>query len=209
MTDDATLAATRAERWRLVLGGEAEEGCGGLTGQWQAMDLALSALYEPDGPNGLKRRGGRGASSPNVARWLGDIRKYFPTQVVQVMQRDAVERLDMRQLLLEKELLESVQADVHLVANLVALAGVIPAGTKETARLVVRKVVDELMRKLEEPLRSAVTGALDRARRTRRPRHAEIDWHRTIRRNLRHWQPTHRSIVPQDLVGFGRKSRRP
>jgi Mg-chelatase subunit ChlD len=208
MADD-TKAAGREERWRLVLGGEADTGCGALAGDWQGIDLALAALYEPDGANGLKRRGGRGASSPNVARWLGDIRKYFPAQVVQVLQRDAVERLDMRQLLLEKELLETVQPDVHLVANLVSLSSVIPAGTKETARLVVGKVVDELMRKLEEPLRSAVSGALDRARRTRRPRHAEIDWHRTVRRNLRHWQPSHRTIIPQELVGFGRKSRRP
>jgi len=200
---------TRAERWRMVLGSDSQESCGALGGELQGMDTALAALYEPDGANGLKRRGGRGGSSPNVARWLGDIRKYFPSSVVQVMQRDALERLDMRQLLLEREMLESIQPDVHMVANLISLSRVIPAGTRETARLVVRKVVDELMRKLEEPMRSAVTGALDRARRNRRPRHAEIDWNRTIRANLRHWQPSHRTIIPQDLIGYGRKSRRP
>lgn len=203
------LATTREERWRMVLGSEAQECCGGLSGQLLGMDAALSALYEPEGANGLKRRGSRGSSSPNVARWLGDIRKYFPSSVVQVMQRDALERLDMKQLLLEKEMLEGIQPDVHMVANLIALSSVIPAGTRETARVVVRQVVDELMRKLEEPMRSAVTGALDRARRTRRPRHAEIDWHRTIRANLRHWQPSHRTIIPQELVGYGRKARRP
>jgi hypothetical protein len=96
MTDDARTAS-REERWRLVLGSEADTGCGALGDAWSGIDLALAALYEPDGANGLKRRGGRGASSPNVARWLGDIRKYFPAQVVQVLQRDAVERLDMRQ----------------------------------------------------------------------------------------------------------------
>lgn len=205
---ESNMPTTRAERWRLVLGSEAQDVCS-LGGGLKDMDAALSALYEPDGANGLKRRGGRGSSSPNVARWLGDIRKYFPSSVVQVMQRDALERLDMRQLLLEKEMLEGVQADVHLVANLIALSSVIPAGTKDTARMVVKQVVDELMHKLEEPLRSAVSGALDRARRTRRPRHAEIDWNRTIRANLRHWQESHRTIIPQELVGFGRKSRRP
>ncbi|WP_266168281.1 vWA domain-containing protein [Dyella subtropica] len=203
------MTTTRAERWRLVLGSEAEQGCGALGGTLREMDAAMAALYEPEGEHGLKRRGGRGASSPNVARWLGDIRKYFPSSVVQVMQRDALDRLDMRQLLLEREMLEGIQPDVHMVANLVSLASVIPAGTKETARMVVRQVVDELMRKLEEPMRSAVTGALDRARRNRRPRHAEIDWQRTIRANLRHWQPSHRTIIPQELIGFGRKARRP
>jgi Mg-chelatase subunit ChlD len=190
-------------RWRLVLGGEAEASCGGLSGPAAEMDQALAALYDATGP------GGRGGSAPSVARWLGDIRKYFPSSVVQVMQRDALERLNMRDMLLQPEMLRSVQPDVHLVANLMALSRVIPAGTKETARMVVRSVVDALMKRLEDPLRSAISGALDRSQRNRRPRHAEIDWHRTIRANLQHWQPDYHTVVPETLIGFGRKARRP
>jgi hypothetical protein len=205
-TDDSM----RLRRWRLVLGSEAEAACGAPLGADAEIDQALAALYESSG-NGLgeDRKGGRGASRPGVARWLGDIRRYFPSPVVQVMQRDALERLNLREMLLQPEMLEAAQPDVHLVAQLVALAGVIPAKTKDTARAVVRRVVDDLMQRLEEPLRSAVTGALDRSQRNRRPRHAEIDWHRTIRANLRHWQPEHRTVVPEVLHGHGRKARRP
>ncbi|CAN7517951.1 VWA domain-containing protein [Rhizobacter sp. LjRoot28] len=202
----------RLRRWRLALGSEAEAACGGLSGPAAEMDQALAALYDLSGPGSLAgrdRRGGRGGSAPGVARWLGDIRRYFPSSVVQVMQRDALQRLDMREMLLQPEMLQTVQPDVHLVANLMALSQVIPAGTKDTARRVVRQVVDDLMKRLEEPLRSAVSGALDRSQRNRRPRHAEIDWHRTIRANLRHWQPEYRTIVPETLHGYGRKSRRP
>ncbi|MBD7920747.1 vWA domain-containing protein [Xanthomonas bonasiae] len=208
-TDALDTPTSREQRWRLILGQEADRSCGALPQSLQGIDQALAALYEPDGPGGLGRRGGRGASSPNVARWLGDIRRYFPSSVVQVMQRDALQRLDLTQMLLEKEMLEQVQPDVHMVANLIGLSRVIPTETKETARMVVRKVVDDLLRQLEEPMRSAVTGALDRARRNRRPRLAEIDWHRTIRSNLRHWQPELRTVVPQELVGYGRKARKP
>jgi Mg-chelatase subunit ChlD len=201
---------TRLRRWRLVLGKEAETACGTPLGRDADIDQALSALYEPVGDGlGHDRKGGRGASQPGVARWLGDIRRYFPSPVVQVMQRDALTRLNLRELLLQPEMLEAAQPDVHLVAQLVALSGVIPAKTKDTARAVVRRVVDELMKRLEEPLRSAVTGALDRSQRNRRPRHAEIDWHRTIRANLRHWQPAYRTLVPEVLHGYGRKARRP
>ncbi|MBN6101464.1 VWA domain-containing protein [Xanthomonas sp. CFBP 8703] len=208
-TDALDTPTSREQRWRLILGQEADRSCGALPQSLQGIDQALAALYEPDGPGGLGRRGGRGASSPNVARWLGDIRRYFPSSVVQVMQRDALQRLDLTQMLLEKEMLEQVQPDVHMVANLIGLSRVIPTETRETARMVVRKVVDDLLRQLEEPMRSAVTGALDRARRNRRPRLAEIDWHRTIRSNLRHWQPELRTVVPQELVGYGRKARKP
>jgi Mg-chelatase subunit ChlD len=208
LTDEARL-----RRWRLVLGGDAESACGKLSGELAEMDQALSALYDADGKNGLgrstSRTGGRGGSSPSVARWLGDIRKYFPSSVVQVMQHDALERLNLRDMLLQPEMLESVQPDVHLVASLISLSHVIPASTKDTARMVVRKVVDALLKQLEEPMRSAVTGALDRSQRNRRPRHSEIDWNRTIRANLRHWQPDYRTIVPEQLIGYGRKSRSP
>lgn len=205
-------AQSGVQRWRLVLGREAESTCGTPLGAAAEMDKALSALYDPEGPDGMRskeRRGGRGGSAPSVARWLGDIRKYFPASVVQVMQHDALERLNLREMLLQPEMLRNVQADVHLVASLMALSRVIPAGTKETARMVVRKVVDELMKRLDEPLRAAISGALDRSQRNRRPRHSEIDWNRTIRSNLKHWQAEFHTIVPETLLGYGRKARRP
>jgi len=190
----------RLRRWRLILGGNEADGTGlSLGGADAGIDRALAALYDSE------RSGGLGASSPNVARWLGDIRTYFPTSVVRVMQKDAMERLNLRQMLLEPELLAAVEPDVHLVSTLVSLKNVIPGKTRETARLVVRKVVEELQRKLQSPLRQAVTGALNRAARNLRPRHSEMDWHRTIRANLKHYQPEYRTIVPEVRIGFGRK----
>lgn len=208
MSSDPTLDKERLRRWRLVLGEAANESCGALATNSPdiRIDNALTALYDADSKTHL--RGGSGSSSPRVARWLGDIRQYFPASIVQVMQKDAFERLDLKSMLFEKEMLEAVQPDVHLVATLISLRGVIPAKTKETARLVVRKVVDELMKRLEEPMRSAVAGALNRAVRNYRPRYAEIDWPRTIRANLRHWQEDYRSIIPQTLIGYGRKAQR-
>jgi Mg-chelatase subunit ChlD len=201
----------RLRRWRLVLGGEQADGTGvTFGGADAAIDAALRALYDADKEPGLgdkarDRRGGLGASAPNVARWLGDIRNYFPSPVVRIMQQDALERLDLKQMLLEPEMLEHVEPDVHLVANLLSLSGVMPNKTKDTARLVVRKVVEELQRKLADPLRQAITGALNRAARNRRPRHNEIDWNRTIRANLRHYQPQYKTIIPETRIGYGHR----
>jgi Mg-chelatase subunit ChlD len=190
----------RLRRWRMVLGAPADPALGAsLALEDAAMDRVLEALYDSD------RKAGLGSSSPNVARWLGDIRTYFPSSVVRVMQGDALARLNLKQMLLEPEMLEAVDADVHLVATLLALKSAIPSRTKETARAVVRKVVEELERRLREPMLQAVRGALNRATRTRRPKVAEIDWHRTIRANLRTWQPERRALVAERLVGFGRK----
>ncbi|MCI0570222.1 MAG: VWA domain-containing protein, partial [Myxococcaceae bacterium] len=190
----------RLRRWRLVLGSPADASVGaGLSELELGMDRVLEALYDAE------RKGGLGGSSPNVARWLGDIRDYFPSSVVRVMQKDALERLGLQQMLLQPELLEAVDADVHLVASLLSLSRVLPQKTKETARAVVRKVVDELQRRLRETTVQAVRGSLRNATRTRRPRPNEVDWDRTVRANLRSYDPERRTVVAERLVGRGRR----
>lgn len=119
-----------------------------------------------------------------------------------------MERLGLTQLLLEPELMEAVQPDVNLVTTLIGLGRVIPERSKATARAVVRTVTDELEERLRSRTVQAVTGALDRAARTRRPRPADIDWLRTIEANLKHYQPEHRTVIPERLVGFARRTRR-
>jgi hypothetical protein len=99
--------------------------------------------------------------------------------------------------MLEPEFLSTLEADVHLVADLIALRAAIPGKTLETARQVVRKVVDDLRRRLEHDTRETLRGALNRSQRTRRPRHPDIDWPRTIQANLRHYQPQHRTKFPR------------
>ncbi|MFF8956405.1 vWA domain-containing protein [Streptomyces sp. NPDC014894] len=214
----------RVRRWRLVLGGGPADGTGrALGGTDAAVDGALTALYgqgegagrKPGGAGaggggaagGRSRGGGLGSSAPSVARWLGDIRAYFPTSVVQIMQRDAIDRLGLATLLLEPEMLEAVEADVHLVGTLLSLHQAMPETTRETARAVVRKVVEDLEKRIAARTRSTLTGALDRSARISRPRHRDIDWDRTVRANLKNYLPEFRTVVPERLVGHGRASR--
>ncbi|RBO92553.1 VWA domain-containing protein [Nocardia puris] len=200
---------TRARRWRLVLGTAAEPELGGLgSADDLAVDRALGALYNTgDEPAPGRRTGGLGGSAPRVARWLGDIRTYFPSSVVEVMQRDAIDRLQLTELLLEPELLAAVEPDVHLVGTLVGLNRVMPETTKATARTVVEKVVRQIEERIATHTRTAVSGALNRAARVSRPRPRDIDWDRTIRANLAHYLPEHRTVVPERLIGYGRNTQ--
>jgi hypothetical protein len=199
MSDDGD----RLARWRLVLGGGDADGIGAsLHGADGDRDRALAALYG----EGADRRGGLGGSAPQVSRWLGDIRTYFPSSVVQVMQRDAMHRLGLADLLLEPEMLGSIQPDLDLVTTLLGLGRAIPERSRAAARHVVGTVVAELEAKLADQTRQAVTGAMDRTARTRRPRQGDIDWPATITANLRHYQPEQRTVVPERLVGRARRS---
>jgi Mg-chelatase subunit ChlD len=192
----------RLRRWRLLLGSAAEPTLPSLGREDQQMDRVLSQVYDAE------RTAGLGGSAPDVVRWLGDIRTYFPTSVVRVLQRDALDRLGLTQLLLEPELLEEAEPDIHLVSTLLSLSRVIPERTRETARYVVQQVVQDIERRLSEPVRQAVHGALSRSTRNRRPRLREVDWRRTVRANLKNYLPAQRTIVPERFIGYGRKRRR-
>lgn len=215
--DTAPAEDERLRRWRMVLGADGAGGTGhALTGRDAAMDEALTALYDgrrkPGGRDGTERSAGLGASAPSVARWLGDIRTYFPASVVQVMQRDAIDRLGLSALLLEPEMLEAVEPDVHLVGTLLSLGRAMPETTRETARAVVRKVVEDLERRLATRTRATLTGALDRSVRSGRPRHRDIDWDRTIRAGLRNYVPLPGregagTVIPERFIGYGRTDR--
>jgi hypothetical protein len=210
MTDPVRTPDTsteQARRWRLLLGDTGAQ-TPLLSADEQVMDAALAALYDnEDSGEGTVSRGvvGMGSSAPRVSRWLTDIRRYFPKTVVQVMQADAIDRLGLKRLLLEPEMMEAVTPDIQLAATLVELQSLMPERAKQTARQVIRSVVEDIEARLADSLRSAVRGALNRAQRTSRPRPGDIDWHRTIRANLGNYQPEYSTIIAERLVGFGRK----
>ena len=201
----------RLRRWRLLVGSsddDTQESMEVLSVDDQRIDGALAAVYDSNGPgtNGGKRSAGLGSSAPRVVGWLGDIRTYFPASVVQVLQRDAIERLNLQQLLMEPELLEAVEPDVNLVAMLIGISHLLPEKSRATARSVVASVVRQVERRIADRTRAAVQGALNRSARVNRPRRqSDIDWPRTIYANLRHWQPEQRTVIPERLIGYGRR----
>ncbi len=219
------LTFDRYQRWRLILGKRVEDQmsgqrcAGGAGGQGEAtlsremaeMDGALGAIYdlEESQPEEKKQRGaGLGAGKLKVSTWLGDIRKYFESDVVAVIQQDAIDKKGWKQLLFEKESLEQVTPSVELVGTLMSLKGLIPDETKETARQVIRAVVDEIKKRMQAEIERAVRGALDRSRHQPIASLPNMDWKRTIGRNLKNYLPEKRTIVPDRFFFYARQQRR-
>src|SRR6266850_6153837 len=216
----STVDKEQLKRWRLILGQHAQEplaqmemgaGCGGceLSPEQVGMDEALAAIY--DETSGEDKRGpraaGLGPSAPSLAKWLGDIRTYFKEDVVTVIQNDAIEKKGLTQLLFEPEMLKNIEPNPQLVGTLMSLKGRIPERTKETARMVVRAVVDKIKRLLEQRIRQAVLGALNRKEHSPIPNAPSIDWKWTIGRNLKNFQPSLGTIVPEKVYFYSRAQR--
>lgn len=221
-----TMDPELVKRWRLILGAAAEEklqaasGSHGNTGllddESLLMDEALAAIYDgtagnsggtgagSSGAGGGSRSAGLGASSPRLAKWLGDVRSFFPSDIVSVIQADAVQRKGLTRLLFEPELLSQVKPDIGMVATLMSLRGQIPERTKETARTLVREVVDEIVRRLASDLTRAVTGALNKRKHSPLPSLSGLDWDKTIRSNLKNYDMERKLLIPERVYFFDR-----
>lgn len=215
--DDPTREAL--VRWRLILGRRAEgvsEALFGLanlvSGGWGesetgvdpfGIDSSLDLLYGDE----AERSGGLDDASPAIARWLGDIRRYFPEEVVVMLQKDALARKDMAALLFEEETLLRLEKNVELAATILSLQRRIPEEVRETARQVVREIVEKLSKELEHDVRQTVIGALTHSRHSVIPSARNLDWKRTIERNLRHYQPSHRLVIPHRFYFWANERR--
>jgi hypothetical protein len=211
------MPTDRYSRWRLILGRAAEEGLCRMAGRGSLLDgdqanldEALGQIYENAPAEGAstERSAGLGSSAPRLARWLGDIRNYFQSDIVAVIQRDAIEQKGLRQLLFEPETLGQVTPNIDLVGTLMSLKNMIPERTKETAREVVRAVVEEIMKRMRGGVEQAVRGALDRSRHSPIRSLPNLDWARTIRRNLKNYDRERRLLIPDSFHFYARQHRR-
>lgn len=225
----STPPAHNFARWRLILGKSAEDELNkmrGLCGQGGAllsdeegeMDDALGMIYGSDSEElsqeewaspsiGRKGAGGPKGTTPRVAKWLGQIRDFFPKDVVVLLQTDAIERRGLKQLLFEPELLANVEPSLDLAATVLQLKNLVPEKAKDAARDLVRRVVEELRKRLESQFAQAIRGALDRNRHSPFRSFANLDWPRTIRRNLKNYLPELNTLIPEHMSFFSRVQR--
>lgn len=219
------------KRWRMILGanegfregngkgngtGESQDECAGegegpgegegddngpeLSETEKNIDKALDQIY-----NDKDSKGTLDKSHPKIAKWLGEIRNYFPDSMVQIIQKDAIKKLNLLQLLAEPEMAENIVPDVNLVATLLSIAKAIPEKNREAARKIVRKVAEKLSQNLYVPLYQAVNGALNRSIKKRNPKFKDMDWNTTILKNLKNYQPDYKTIIPEIKIGFTHK----
>jgi hypothetical protein len=208
---DAASAEAAFLRWRLIVGPErgggssfgAADAAIGADSRLARIDRALDFLYG----RGDERSAGLGASAPYVPTWLGDIRRYFPRDVVAFMEKEAIERRGLRQLLLEPETLAGLEKDVSLAATVLSFKSLMPEETRRTARQVVAEIVDDLQRRLELQIRQAVLGALQRNRHAPMKVARNLDVRRTVRDGLRHYEPGLGKIIPERIHFYASQRR--
>ena len=202
----------RLRRWRLILGSEAQkrmEGMGDgpdLSQEDLMMDTALDAIYNRDMKFGFGGGAGKGASSPQISRWLGDVRTLFDKDIVKIIQSDAMERCGLKQLIFEPELLENIEPDMHMASMILTLKDQIPKQSKENAREFIRKIVEQINALLETDLKRAVTASINRKLHSPIPSASALDFQTTIRKGIKDYNTKLNKIIPQKYYFFERSA---
>ncbi len=202
----------RLRRWRLILGSEAQkrmEGMGDgpdLSQEDLMMDTALDAIYNRDMKFGFGGGAGKGASSPQISRWLGDVRTLFDKDIVKIIQSDAMERCGLKQLIFEPELLNNIEPDMQMASMILTLKDQIPKQSKENAREFIRKIVEQINALLESDLKRAVTASINRKLHSPIPSASALDFQTTIRKGIKDYNAKLKKIIPQKYYFFERSA---
>lgn len=212
-------------RWRLVLGRFAERtlgACGGAGSKQSKMDRVLDYLYGreyggrgvrgtgkkgPGGTQGESRTGGQEESVLSVPDWIQEVRELFPNDTAEVIQRHALDRYGMTELVTDAEVLKKLEPSFELLKAVLTFKGMMRGEVLEIARRIVRQVVEDLRRKLAKEIRQALWGKLNKQRRSRFKILRNLDWRRTIKANLKNYDPERKQIVLGALHFFSRVDR--
>jgi Mg-chelatase subunit ChlD len=170
-----------AERWRLLLGREAEQ----LSAPQRRMATALDELYGAGQGEGAYTvgggaGGGREAAYPEIRDWLADLDVLFGTAVRDEVLARAAERGRADAVLAADP--ERVRPSIELLHAVLSMAGGLPEARLARLRPLVARLTAELTAQLARRIRPALTG-LGTPRPTRRPS-GRLDLAATVRQNL-------------------------
>ncbi len=201
-------------RWRLVLGKYAQpkmENC--LNEGQERIAQALEQLYARE----YRRRGvrqtpklGPGTLDPsqlNVPSWLNEIRALFPKQTCERITRHALERYGLTEVVQDPQTLASLEPSTELLGAVLALKGQMPGTVLAEVRRLIGRVVEEVKRRLEQEIKNAINGRLNRFRHSQHKVARNFDARDTIRRNLKHWDPKRGRLVVEEPRFYSRVKR--
>ncbi len=211
-----TSPETAMARWRLMLGRFADNAMpNALDGYKSQMDAALDYLYGReyrgrgmrDGKPGDNRQGGSEASQITIPDWLNQVRELFPRETVEIIEKHALDRYGMSDLVTDPQVLEQLEPSYDLLRTLLTFKSMMRGEVLEMARRIIRQVVEDLKRRLEADVRRVMFGKLNRFQHSPLRVAQNFDWRRTVRANLKHYDPEARKLPIRDLYFFSRVER--
>lgn len=200
-------------RWRLVLGKYASQQISYTTDRVQLMEMeqVLDYLYSREYGEEQEirkdRAGGSEDSQLTVPSWLSKMKKLFPKQTVEIMERHALEKYGMTELLTDPEVLRRLEPNKELLKTILQLKHMMKGEVLVLAREIVKKVADELMKKLESDLQKSLFGRINRSIGSPVKTMRNLDMKKTIRMNLKNYDTENQQLVLKQVYFYSRMKK--
>lgn len=199
-------------RWRLILGDFAEESLP-LNAEDRDLDGALYFLYnrEYGDEQGMREdnpsRGGRGGSMLTVPGWLKQVKRLFPQKTVEIMQKQALDKYNLTQLLTDESVLRQLEPNVSLLKNILAFRDMMPANVRKLAYTIVEQVIKDLQKQLEIKVKRTFYGRKLPMSNSSYRIFRNFDFKQTIHKNLKNYNSEYGTVIP-DRLYFNQNIRR-
>ena len=210
----------QVKRWRLILGQYADEhlNANDNLGLYdKQIDQALDYLYQheyrsrglltEDKNDSESRRGGNQSSAYNTVNWLRQSRKLFPKSTFERMQNQAIERYQLEGILNDPNAVKELQPNFNSVRLLMSLRGKLSNSVQNEVKALIRKVVDEILKKIQMNFINAMTGKKNRFRRSLIKNNQNFDWRATIKANLKNFDQNKQQIIIEKAIFNSRANR--
>ncbi len=191
----------RRLRWRLLLGESTEDLLGGLSAEWQDRETAIGYLYDRENADRNIRKdqqdrsGSLDPSELTVPDWINAVHELFPQKTIERLEKDALERYHLEEMVTNPDLLARVQPSPTLLKAVLRTKHLMNQAVLEMARELVRKVVEQLMEKIAQSVQSPFLGSINRQQRSYLKVAKNFDARTTVRRNLRNYNPDRQQLV--------------
>lgn len=197
------MDASNLNKWRLILGKYSDNQIGfkeeASSLNYMDMDELLDYLYsreygEEDGVR-RERKGSFDPSNLTVPLWITKIREVFPKETVEILEKHALDKYELTELLTDKEVLEKLEPNKELLKNILQMKHLMKGEVLETAKQIVKKVADDITKKLESDVKKAIVGRVNKNKSSLIKSSRNIDYKRTIKTNLKNFDTEENRLV--------------
>lgn len=191
-------------RWRLILGSFSNLE---IDNEYSEIDETLNFLYDREytqnGGYSLDNFNNSNSSKEKsvltVPKWILKVKKLFPKETVEIMQKQALEKYKLTEILTDENILKEIEPNIELLKNILTFKDMMSQNVKKLAYDIVKKTLEEIKNKMEVEIKKVFYGKKLPNSNTTNKIFKNLDIKKTIRYNLKNYDIKNKTIFTDKL----------
>lgn len=191
-------------RWRLILGSFSNLE---IDNEYSEIDETLNFLYDREYTqnsgysldNFNNSNSSKEKSALTVPKWISKVKKLFPKETVEIMQKQALEKYKLTEILTDENILKEIEPNIELLKNILTFKDMMSQNVKKLAYDIVKKTLEEIKNKMEVEIKKVFYGKKLPNSNTTNKIFKNLDIKKTIRYNLKNYDIKNKTIFTDKL----------